>query len=144
MAKWTDEYQKAAEGTHGRKLSRQEQLLFDATELVSRAMEDEGVSRAELARRIGKSKAYVTQVLRGQGNMTLRTLSDLADALGYAVELGAVKAKSARHIYLRHWNGPTKSNLFLVHCSLKDAVRALASDLPSFEGASRFEREQAA
>ncbi len=140
MAKWTDEYQKVVENTHGRKLSRQEQLLFDATELVSRAMEDEGVSRSELARRIGKSKAYVTQVLRGQNNMTLRTLSDLADALGYAVELGAVNPKSARHICLGHWNGPTKCNLLHGHYSFKDAVRPLGSDVPSFEGEAAFER----
>ncbi len=140
MARWTDEYQKAIESTHGRRLSRQEQLLFDATELVSRAMEDEGVSRSELARRIGKSKAYVTQVLRGKNNMTLRTLSDLVDALGYAVELGAVNAKTARHICVGHWNGPTKYNLLRSHYLLKDAVRALATDIPHIEGEPAFER----
>jgi transcriptional regulator with XRE-family HTH domain len=140
MARWTDEYQKAVENTHGRKVSRQEQLLFDATELVSRAMADEGISRSELARRIGKSKAYVTQVLRGRNNMTLRTLSDLADALGYVVELAAVNPKSARHICLGHSNGPTKYNLVRSHYSLRDAVRAMANDSPSFEGERAFER----
>jgi transcriptional regulator with XRE-family HTH domain len=140
MARWNDEYQKAIENLHARRLSRQEQLLFDATELISRAMADEGISRSELAKRIGKSKAYVTQVLRANNNMTLRTLSDLADALGYVVELGAANSKSARHICVGHWNGPTKCDLVRSHYSLKNAVRALACESPSFEGHSAFER----
>lgn len=40
------------------------------------------ISRAELARRIGKSKPYVTQLLRAPSNLTLRTLADVAWALG--------------------------------------------------------------
>jgi len=126
MARWMGQYKKALETTIGRRVSRQEQLLFDATELISRALEDQSVSRAQLAKRIGKSKAYVTQVLRGQNNMTLRTLSDLADALGYAVELGAVNPRTSHRICLGYWNSPGK-------CSLKEAVRALAPALTSRE-----------
>ena len=71
----------------GRRLLEQEALLVSATELVARLMEEKKVNRAELARRIGKSKAFVTQTLRGPHNMTLRTLADLACALGSRVRL---------------------------------------------------------
>jgi transcriptional regulator with XRE-family HTH domain len=50
-------------------------------ELESR-MERQGISRAELARRLGTSKAYVTKVLGGNVNFTLATMARLAEALG--------------------------------------------------------------
>src|SRR5689334_17016961 len=65
----------------------QELLLVSAAELVSRLLEEKKVSRAELAGRIGKSKAFVTQILRGSHNMTLRTLADLAWALDTRVQM---------------------------------------------------------
>jgi len=65
----------------------QEVLLVSATELICQLIEQDGVSRAELARRIGKSKAFVTQLLRGSRNITLRTLADVAWALGARIEL---------------------------------------------------------
>jgi antitoxin component HigA of HigAB toxin-antitoxin module len=65
----------------------QESLAFEATELISHLMETAKVSKAELARRIGKSKALVTQMLSGSRNMTMHTFAQLAFALGYRVEL---------------------------------------------------------
>ncbi|HVF60486.1 MAG TPA: helix-turn-helix transcriptional regulator [Thermoanaerobaculia bacterium] len=52
------------------------------TEDLTRAMEREGVSRAELARRLGATPAYVTKILRGNVNFTLATMVRLARALG--------------------------------------------------------------
>ena len=51
-------------------------LELEVTELFCELMENENVSRAELARRLGVSSAYVTKVLRGQSNLTLKTVSD--------------------------------------------------------------------
>ena len=122
MARWTNEYKNT--DSAALKLEKQEQLLFDATELISRAMEQQGVSKSELAKRIGKSKAYVTQVLGGQANMTLRTLSDLAAVLGYIVELGAINLQTSQNVQVGHWNGPTKLNA--VYGQLQEAVTKLA------------------
>ena len=122
MARWTNEYKNT--DSAALKLEKQEQLLFDATELISRAMEQQGVSKSELAKRIGKSKAYVTQVLGGQANMTLRTLSDLAAVLGYIVELGAINLRTSQNVQVGHWNGPTKLNA--VYGQLQEAVTKLA------------------
>jgi transcriptional regulator with XRE-family HTH domain len=62
-------------------------LVHDFTEALARRMEEEGVSRAELARRLGTSQAYVTKVLRGNVNFTLATLVKLARAVGREVRL---------------------------------------------------------
>jgi transcriptional regulator with XRE-family HTH domain len=58
------------------------------TEELTRAMTDQGVSRAELARRLGTSPAYVSKVLRGDANLTLATITKLAMALGRTVHIG--------------------------------------------------------
>ena len=60
---------------------RQEELILDVTERLSEALEDAGITRAELARRLGRSPAFVTQVFGGGRNLTLRTIADIAAAL---------------------------------------------------------------
>ncbi|MCR4330833.1 MAG: helix-turn-helix domain-containing protein, partial [Patescibacteria group bacterium] len=57
-------------------------FLFRVTEDILVAMEDCGVTKAELANRLGKSKARISQLLSGDTNMTIGTLSDIAFALG--------------------------------------------------------------
>jgi transcriptional regulator with XRE-family HTH domain len=81
------EFHRFLEKPEHRRLYEQEKLLVDAAELLSQAMETENVSRAELARRLGKSRSFVTQVLRGNHNMTLRTLADIFFSLDYQVSL---------------------------------------------------------
>ena len=80
-------FQRLTATARGRRLLEQELLLVSAAELISARMQEKKVTRAELAARIGKSKSFVTQILRGQHNMTLRTLADLAWALDARVEL---------------------------------------------------------
>jgi transcriptional regulator with XRE-family HTH domain len=65
-----------------RRLLEQESLITDATELIYELMEERGLNQKQLAKKIGKSKGFVSQVLSGRRNMTLRTLSDLLFALG--------------------------------------------------------------
>lgn len=55
-------------------------------ELESR-MARQGVSRAELARRLGTSKAYVTKVFSANVNFTLATMARLAQALDAEVHI---------------------------------------------------------
>jgi transcriptional regulator with XRE-family HTH domain len=71
------------------KLVQQEELILEATELLAKIMEENAISKADLSRRLGKSKAFITQCLNGGQNLTLRTLADLFSALGYKLELGA-------------------------------------------------------
>jgi transcriptional regulator with XRE-family HTH domain len=60
--------------------------LFRVTEDILVAMEDQGVSKAELAQRLGKSKARISQLLGGSSNMTIGTLADIAFALGLTLD----------------------------------------------------------
>lgn len=57
---------------------------MEVTELVCQLMEADGVSRTELASRLGKTKGYVTKLLDGRTNMTIRTISDVFMALDRA------------------------------------------------------------
>ena len=59
----------------------EEGLILEATEAICAAMEKRCMSKAALAGRLGTSKAYVTQLLKGNRNMTLRTFASIAFAL---------------------------------------------------------------
>jgi plasmid maintenance system antidote protein VapI len=54
---------------------------------VWRLMEEQKVSRAELARRLGTSRAYATKLLGGNANFTLQTMAKVAMALGAQVHV---------------------------------------------------------
>jgi len=70
-----------------RRLYEQESLAFEATELICALMQEQETPKVDLAKKIGKSKSYVTQLLSGARNMTLHTLADVVFALGHKVEL---------------------------------------------------------
>jgi transcriptional regulator with XRE-family HTH domain len=59
-----------------------EELILDLTERITATMNTLGVNRAELARRLGVSKAFVTKLLNGNPNMTVRTMVSVAKSLG--------------------------------------------------------------
>ncbi len=61
--------------------------ILDFTEDLCRLMEEKDVSRAELARRISTSPAYVTKILRGSSNFTLSSMVRIAMALESEVRL---------------------------------------------------------
>jgi transcriptional regulator with XRE-family HTH domain len=61
--------------------------ITDFIEDVWRLMEEQKVSRAELARRLGTSRAYVTKLLGGNANFTLQTMAKVAMALGSQVHV---------------------------------------------------------
>ena len=75
-------------------------LLQDAklafAEQLEELLERRHMSRADLARRLGTSRAYVTRVLRAEFNLTLETMIRIGLALDARVSLGMV-AKDAPH-----------------------------------------------
>lgn len=72
------------------------------TEGLHRMMEVNGVSRSELARRLGVSPAYVTKVLRGNVNITLDSMVRLVRAAGGEVSLQvAPKAQKKRNDFYK-------------------------------------------
>jgi transcriptional regulator with XRE-family HTH domain len=83
---------KHSAGEDFERLVAQESLILDVTEEICRALEATKINRQELARRLGKSKGFITQVLSGERNMTLRTAADLASALDHRLQVKAVPA----------------------------------------------------
>jgi len=77
--------EKLTKTEEGMRLYQQERAILEVTELVCQLLDEEDVTRSELARRIGKTKGYITQLLDGRTNMTLRTISDVFTALNRAV-----------------------------------------------------------
>ncbi len=72
----------ANENPANAKLVAQELLITEVTEDIWEAMEHAGITQSALAERMAATKGYVTQLLDGTHNMTLRTLSDICFAMG--------------------------------------------------------------
>lgn len=64
-----------------------EDLVYNVTEDLLVILEDLEISKKELARMLGKSRSYVTQILSGSRNMTLGSFSDICFALGFKPEI---------------------------------------------------------
>lgn len=79
ISKWVEESEEH------RKAYFEEGLILGVTEEIWKVLSLRGISKVELADRLGKSKGFVSQVLNGSRNMTLRTLADIAYALGFGV-----------------------------------------------------------
>jgi transcriptional regulator with XRE-family HTH domain len=72
-------------------------LVTQLTNEITFHMRESGVSRAELAARMGVSPGRVSQILGGGENLTLRTLAALATALDarFDFELSSLKTPDA-------------------------------------------------
>jgi transcriptional regulator with XRE-family HTH domain len=69
-------------------------LITQLTNAINWYMRERGLSRADLAARMGVSPGRVSQILGGGENLTLRTLAALSTALDarFDIELGALKS----------------------------------------------------
>ncbi len=59
-----------------------EAAKFEISEQVYVAMEEKGITEAELSRRLGVSRAYVNKILQGSANLTIESLVKIGRALG--------------------------------------------------------------
>jgi len=89
------QFEQLMESPEFRKQYAIEGLVTEAGEFIARLMQQQGVTKAELARRLGKSRAYITQMLSGSTNLTVRTLAEVAYALGAEVRLEAAPVEAA-------------------------------------------------
>lgn len=63
-----------------------ERAKLEIAEQLMRAMSQEGVTKAELSRRMGKSRAYITQILHGDVNFTIESLVRIALTLNCEIQ----------------------------------------------------------
>ncbi len=62
-------------------IAAEENLVIDVQFLIQGIMNEKGITRAELAQRMGISKARLTQIMRPEANPTFRTVARLIYAL---------------------------------------------------------------
>lgn len=78
-------YERLTTTKNGRRMLVREQTILEVTEMICSLMDASGVTRSELARRMGKTKAAVSQMLDGERNLTLKSVSDMLFALDKAL-----------------------------------------------------------
>ena len=81
--KYRSTYERLTSDPERRRKIEEEGFIIETTEDIIGLMEEKGVSRVELAERLGTSRAFISQVLNGSRNMTLRTLFRISRALGH-------------------------------------------------------------
>lgn len=65
-------------------------------EQISLAMKQGDVTKAELARRLGKSRAYISQILQGRGaNFTIETLARISHVLDCQLEVRILRKRES-------------------------------------------------
>jgi len=72
-----------------RKLYAIEGLIADTAQLIWDLMERKKMKQADVARLLNKTPAFVSQLLNGKANMTVRTLAEVVYALGATVKIAA-------------------------------------------------------
>jgi len=66
---------------------------LELSEQIFNAMQESGVTEAELARRLGVSRAYVNKILKGTANLTIESLVRIGVALGCEFQFSFRSAK---------------------------------------------------
>lgn len=69
-------------------------LITQLTNEITWLMTERGITRADLAARMGVSPGRVSQILGGSENLTLRTLASLAAALDARFDIGLSSLKA--------------------------------------------------
>ena len=69
------------------KLMAEEHLILEVTEKIVELMQRENITKAELAKRLGRSKGFITRLLNGDRNFTVRTTADIFHVLDYGIQV---------------------------------------------------------
>lgn len=73
----------------------EEAAIFEFTENIVLHMEQLRMNRAQLAKRLNTSKAYITKILNGNANFTIKSMAAIAHALGCELTIGLRPKESA-------------------------------------------------
>lgn len=71
-------------------------LVVDVTNELEIALEDQGMSQADLARLLGRSRSIISRQLSGTANLSLGKLAELAYAIGKRFEFSLSDAQQAQ------------------------------------------------
>lgn len=90
------------EDKENEKFFYQENFILEISELIQDELDSKNFTRKDLAEKLGRSKAYVSQILSGSRNLTLRTLSDICYALNVYPEVGFREDKHEGERHLKY------------------------------------------
>ena len=62
-------------------------LRYVVTADILECMEEKGIYKADLAKKLGTSKANVTQMLNGERNLTIDSLYEISNAIGAELDI---------------------------------------------------------
>lgn len=71
-----------AEKSNTMRLLQQERLIIEVAHLICKSMEEKHIKRSQLAKELGKSKSWVSQILHADANLTIRTIADIFTVMG--------------------------------------------------------------
>ena len=86
-------YEEEMKDTEFAKLMAEESLILEITEKIIELMQKENITKEELEKRLVKSKGFITQLLNGSRNFTVKTIADVFHTLGYSLQIMAEKIK---------------------------------------------------
>lgn len=78
-------FQRLMSTEEGKRAYCREDLLLQVAQRICKIMQDKRITRKKLAEITGVTKGHISQLLNGNHNMTLVTISDLFYALGCKV-----------------------------------------------------------
>jgi transcriptional regulator with XRE-family HTH domain len=87
------------------------------THNVRSLLAERGLNQTELARRLGRSQPYISQILNGRRGIAIEALDDLADTLGVSVE----------HLFLDPLRAPAR-HVVAEEIAVLDALRTAPGD----------------
>lgn len=80
------------------RLFAREALKIEIVEKICEYMNKNKITKTDLAKRMGKHKSFITQVLSSERNFKVETLSDIAFALGVDLKITVNKVQQANSI----------------------------------------------
>jgi transcriptional regulator with XRE-family HTH domain len=84
-------YDNYIEDPEFKRLMAQEDLIMEVTEGFCEILVENDIKRKKLAELMGRTKGYISQLLNGSRNITLRSLADIAFCLGYKAKVQFVE-----------------------------------------------------
>jgi transcriptional regulator with XRE-family HTH domain len=89
-----------------------EGIILKLNEKIVIKMEELNITRAELARRLGVTKPFITKLLNGNHNLTVKTMVSIAKALECELMLDLYPKGFEQKIFYRKVTEPRDLNAF--------------------------------
>jgi transcriptional regulator with XRE-family HTH domain len=102
-----------------------ERAILDASELIHNAMKEKSLNQKQLAEILGVTKGYVSRLLSGHENLSVKNVALVLHALGYSYKQEIVPINRSEE---RTFENYTSSSTEIVDIKMLSAKRT--ADLP--------------